>query len=110
MYGIVLIMVALAQIDAPAGGERVRVDLKPGTIVPTNLDAVKLANTDATAGCITRYVFIPPNINPKSGFQQVADVCNSVLTRTATRPQPRLLIDEAKGTAVVAIDLDRYAS
>lgn len=106
---VALLMVALlAQIDAPQAAVKVRRDLKPGTIVATNCDAAALARDDADS--LTRYVFIPPWIEQKSGFQQVADVCNSVLTRTATRPQPRLLIDEKKGTAVVAIDLENYAA
>lgn len=108
--GWILIMVCIAQAEAPKAVPAVRRDLKPGTIVATDIDAVALANLDAKPGCFTRYVFIPPNITPQSGFQQVAQVANSVLTRTATRPQPRLLLDEKKGTAVVAIDLEKYAS
>lgn len=111
-----LLLFALAQVDAPVDLPKVRRELKPGTIVSTNRDAVRLAREDGKA-CeaksldpqFVRYVFVPPTVDPTSGFQQVAHVANSTFTRVATRPQPRLLRDEAKDTTVVAIDLEKYA-
>lgn len=117
MAGILIMVCLLTQAEAPNAGGKVRRDIKPGTIVATNKDAVCLALQDAEAilkdggnPCLTRYVFIPPWIDQTNGFQQVAHVVNSTITRTATRPQPRLLFDDKKGTSVVAIDLDRYAT
>lgn len=95
---------------------KVRRELKVGSTVATACDAVHLALQDAIdrdkegLASLTRYVFIPPAIEPVSGFQQVALIVNSTITRTPNKPQPRFLQDEKLGTAVVAIDLEKYAA
>jgi hypothetical protein len=112
-----LVLFAFAQLEAaPPALPKVRRDLKPGSEVATRYDGVKLALRDTQHleqehedPGLTRYVFIPPNIEPASGFQQVAHIVNSTITRTAARPQPRLLLDEERGTAVVAVDLAHWA-
>lgn len=95
--------------------QAIRRPLPIGGICSTPADAVRVALHDACEianfgddPTLTRYVWIPDWIEPQSGLQQVGHVINSTLTRVATRPRPRLL-QEGK-TAVVAIDLEKYAA
>lgn len=115
---LVGVRAASAQQPAPPKPPefKVRRELKVGSTVATACDAVHLALQDAIerekdgVASLTRYVFIPPWIEPVSGFQQVALIVNSVLSRTPNKPQPRLLQDEELGTAVVAIDFAQYVA
>jgi hypothetical protein len=110
-----LLLALLALVDVPHAPAQIRRELKVGAKVSTPADAVALALKDACERQedgddprSTRYVWVPDWIEPTSGFQQVAHVVNSTITRTSNLVQPRLVTDEQ--TTLIAIDLDQYAA
>lgn len=117
MHALLLALALLTQADGKLPPPPVRIALEEGQQYHTNMDCLRLALKDARKLAedgldprFTFYVAVPAWSNPRSAFQQVAQVNNSTITRTSNRPRPRMLTDEQTGATVIATDLEKLAA